>query len=299
MSKDFITNSILQSTANAIRYCDKTTNSIAPKDFADRIRELDKLIPQPDALNFYMPNGGTISLNKVGSPTVVELEYSLDRGLTWTVWAEDQDGNRSLTLTAGQRMYVRSTSETSTTFSLSDSDYYKFQFTDTVEAYGFVDSLLCRNINNAIISDYVFNNLFQSCKTLIKAPNILTTTPMKTGCFGKMFAYCSNLKTAPESLLSIIPGTTSCYQMFRDCSSLKKSPDIYLQSAVKYTLIYMFQGCSLLEEVRVRLINISDDSALYNWLKNVSAQGDFYCPASLTIPEGESGIPTGWTRHDI
>lgn len=44
-----------------------------------------------------MPNGGTISLNKTGSPTVVELEYSLDGGKTWTVWTEDGSGNRSLT----------------------------------------------------------------------------------------------------------------------------------------------------------------------------------------------------------
>lgn len=32
---------------------------------------------EPDALNFTMPNGGTITLTKTGSPTTVTLEYTL------------------------------------------------------------------------------------------------------------------------------------------------------------------------------------------------------------------------------
>lgn len=42
--KDFISNSILTDIANAIRSCENSNNTIAPKDFADRIRALYNLI---------------------------------------------------------------------------------------------------------------------------------------------------------------------------------------------------------------------------------------------------------------
>jgi hypothetical protein len=47
------------------------------------------------------------------------------------------------------------------------------------------------------------------------------------------------------------------------------------------------------------MTDISASNCLSSWLYNVSPSGDFYCPAELTIPTGASGIPSGWTRHDI
>lgn len=196
-------------------------------------------------LNFYMPNGGTISLNKIGTPTVVELEYSLDKGQTWTVWAEDGSGNRSLTLTAGQRMYVRNTSETSTRFSISASSYYKFDANAPLYADGLIGSLLCKNAQNAIINVSCFNRLFIGNIFLIKSPILQFTTLVN-----------------------------SCYAL-------------------------MFYECTSLNEIHSYMTNISESDCLAYWLYNTSPQGDFYCPASLTIPTGSSGIPSGWTRHDI
>ena len=67
----------------------------------------------PTWLYFTMPQGGTVSLMKNGTPTVVTLEYSLDNGNTWTEWIETNNV-RSLTLASGQTMHIRNTSETST-----------------------------------------------------------------------------------------------------------------------------------------------------------------------------------------
>ena len=48
MSKEFIHNSILQGVADAIRFCDGTTDSIAPKDYAKRIRGLFHIYEEKD-----------------------------------------------------------------------------------------------------------------------------------------------------------------------------------------------------------------------------------------------------------
>lgn len=200
--------------------------------------------PTTDAMNFYMPNGGTIILRRTGSPTVVELEYSLDGGETWTVWNEV--GNvRSLTLTAGQRLYVRNTSETSTGFSSSGLNYYHFEFSNQCYADGLITSLLCKQPNNAVLSDACLKLLFYNQSNLLQSP-IIPETPLAQYCY-----------------------------------------------------YYLFQNCSNLVKVIAKFTQIAGINSITNWMIGVSPTGDFYCPASLTIPVGSSGIPSGWTRHDI
>lgn len=228
--------------------------------------------PEPDALNFYMPQGGTISLIKNGSPTVVELGYSLDGGATWTVWNEDQDGNRTLTLTAGQRMYVRNTSETQTGFSIVGGNNYRFYFSDTVEAHGNVNSLLCRNANSV--------------------------TTLSSNCYHTLFYNCGTLITAPE--LPAIVLAQSCYMsMFEACSSLTSIPELIATNLVSDCYRAMFYGCTSLRKIRTLMQDITATNCLRLWVFNVYPTGDFYCDPNLTIPSGDYGIPSGWTRHDI
>ena len=272
MSKDFIHNNILQGVADAIRYCDDTTAGIAPVDYAERIRALDKLIPQPDALNFYMPDGGTITLTRVGSPITVTLEYSIDRGATWTDWNET-NRQRTITLTAGQRVYVRNKSDSSEGFSQSANSYYQFAINGICYAYGNTFSLLERvpNINRQLYNLYqVFHFLFMDCADLITAPDLIDNR-VSTSSYNCMFLRCSNLIKAPE-LLFTDTANYCCYRMFE---------------GTKVNLI------------KTNMTNCSSNYAISNWLLNVPAVGDFYCPSTLTIPTGDSGIPSGWTRHDL
>lgn len=244
--KDFISKDILINTANAIRACENSNNTIAPKDFADRIRALDNLVPQPDALNFYMPNGGTITLNKIGTPTQVELEYSIDRGKTWTTWTETNNV-RSLTLHAGGKVYIRNASETSTEFSKNSSSFYNFAFTTDTNMGGNINSLLCKIPSNASLTKYCYAYLFNSCTSLtINDTFALIVTTLVEGCY---------------------------YSIFRDCNNVNL--------------------------IRTNMTDISATNCVRYWLHNVSPTGDFYCPAELTIPTDTSGIPSGWTRHDI
>ena len=252
--------------------------------------------PEPEALNFYMPNGGTITLVKIGSPTVVELEYSFDRGATWTVWQPDNDGNRSLVLSAGQRMYVRNTSESGTGFSTSSSNYYHFAFTDNVYAYGNTDSLLCKYPKNAFLTEYCYYGLFYNCE-LFSAPKLPNLT-LISNCYRAMFESCTSLVIAPE-----LPATTLspyCYRyMFGSCTSLQKAPELPAKTVKTESYEYMFDGCTSLNYIETYMTDISAYYCLRGWVNNVHLTGDFYCPAELTIPTGTSGIPSGWTRHDI
>lgn len=241
----FIDHSHLQDIADAIRFVEGSTASIAPSDYPNRIRALDKYIPDYSVLNFTMPNGGTISLNKYGSPAIVELEYWLAENGQWFIWQPDNNGNRSITLTAGQKLFIRNTSMTYTLFSLSAESYYTFNANETLYADGFVGSLICKKVQNARLTQGCFNRLFFNNNFLIKSPIL-------------------HFKTLDNS----------CYAL-------------------------MFYNCSLLNEIRSYMIDLSATDCLAYWVYNTSPTGDFYCPAELTIPEGSSGIPSNWTRHDL
>lgn len=108
-------------------------------------------VPELDVLNFHMPFGGTITLRRAGSPTVVELEYSTDGGQTWHIW-EEVGTDRTITLPQDGRVWIRNTSETSTGFSTSASSYYRFYIDKTTFGYGNIASLMCKNPSDATLT---------------------------------------------------------------------------------------------------------------------------------------------------
>lgn len=227
-------------------------------------------LPVPDALNFTMQNGGTITLTRNGNPTTVTLEYTLDGGRTWTEWVESGT-TRTLTLQAGETVYIRNTSDTSTGLSTGISDYYRFSFSDTAHAYGNTNSLLCKDPNNAIILDYCFLSLFNGASTLKSAAEIPSLVTADR-CYQDMY------KGTGISVAPVLPATYvdiyAYYRIFADC------PDL------AYVKTYMTSLYSL--------------SSINYWLRDVAATGDFYCDPSLNIPlNSGSGIPSGWTRHDL
>lgn len=279
----------------------------------------------PDALNFTMPNGGDITLFKKGTPTDVTLEYSTDNGDTWTTWAADGSRVRTLTLQAGETVYIRNASDTSTGFSTSSSNYYQFSFTNVTYAGGPVDSLLCKNPSDAVITNYCYAKLFQSCSTLATAPSLPSTT-LASYCYYYTFAYCRNITTAPSlpaTSLAIscyvhtfsqcyslttapeLPATTlkdGCYYgMFADCVALETAPELPASRLETSSYYSMFGGCSSLKYVKTYMTDISATNCLSNWLSSVAASGTLYCPAATAalLPSGVSGIPTGWTQIDI
>ena len=140
--------------------------------------------------------------------------------------------------------------------------------------------------------------MFQGCTSLTQAPALPATT-LYDYCYQFMFAGCTSLVQAP--VLSATTLANSCCQnMFSGCTGLTESPVLNATSlGASYAYSGMFRGCSNLCKVTDHssggVFNTTD-----NWLYGVAATGEFYCPsnAKWTVT-GASGIPDGWTRHDL
>lgn len=143
-----------------------------------------------------------------------------------------------------------------------------------------------------------YNYMFLNCTSLIQAPELPATT-LAGECYQDMFSHCTSLTKAPK-----LPATTlanSCYQyMFFGCTSLTQAPELPATTLADYCYYNMFYDCSSLNYIRCLATDtFPAGMCTYDWLYNASATGDFYTPSSTNWTSGNSGIPTGWTRHDI
>ena len=92
----------------------------------------------------------------------------------------------------------------------------------------------------------------------------------------------------------------SCYLgLFTSCKSLVKAPDLVATSLSKSCYMTMFKGCTNLKYIKCDATDISASNCTFEWVWGVASKGDFYTPASTNWTSGISGIPSGWTRHDI
>ena len=263
-------------------------------------------------------DGSTVSLTKMGRPSG-SFQTSRDGGNTWTNYTIDT----AITLNIGEEVSFRA--KTNRTSAQSDMNHFYFEMTGKIEAWHNVMSLWRTNdfatYDTAV--EYAFRNLFRDCTSLTKAPRLPATT-LAQSCYRGMFAGCQSLTKAPalpattladycyaymfnrcQSLTKApeLPATTLadyCYQyMFLDCQSLTKAPELPATTLTQTCYAYMFSGCQSLKEVRVSATTTATD-ALKEWLKGVSATGDFYCDPNATIfTSGISGIPANWTRRNI
>jgi len=88
--------------------------------------------------------------------------------------------------------------------------------------------------------------------------------------------------------------------LFSGCSSMLSAPELPFKDTGDYSCYQMFYNCSSLEQLITRMTANNGNDGTYQWLYGVAATGDFYCPQTLVIASNDpSGIPSGWTRHDI
>ena len=147
------------------------------------------------------------------------------------------------------------------------------------------------------LANYCYQYMFAGCRSLTEAPALPATT-LAQNCYNNMFQTCPSLTKAPE-----LPATTlaqSCYEfMFFGCPSLTKAPELPATTLAPNCYAGMFFRCQSLNEVRIAATT-KETGALVDWLREVSATGDFYCKPNATIfPSGISGIPENWTRRNI
>ena len=143
-----------------------------------------------------------------------------------------------------------------------------------------------------------YSYMFENCTSLTQAPE-LQSTALNEICYTSMFENCTSLTQAPELPATIL--SDGCYMsMFFGCKSLTKAPELPATELVGRCYREMFYGCSSLNIIKCLATDALATICTEKWLTSVSSTGDFYTP-STTIWEtnSTSGIPTGWTRHDI
>ena len=169
--------------------------------------------------------------------------------------------------------------------------------TDTsVECSGDIRTLVdWENHKTADTSSATFRGLFSGCSVLKSAPE-LPATNLAAYCYKSMFYGCTLLTEAPE-----LPATNlaaNCYgQMFNGCTHLTKAPVLKAETLVDGCYNVMFYGCSALNDITMLATDINAIDCLTAWVKNVSATGTFTKAADVDLPQGENGIPSGWTVY--
>ena len=137
-------------------------------------------------------------------------------------------------------------------------------------------------------------SMFKSCIKLVTPPE-LRSLNLTDSCYSGIFWLCTSLQTAPQ-----LPAETlapNCYEnAFTSCSKLTTPPVLPAKILARRCYYALFNGCTSLNNLTVYADDISADSCISEWLRDVAAKGTFRNLGSATYGRGTSGIPSGWTE---
>ncbi len=261
-----------------------------------RFNNKNVILPTPvvyPGLKFTSNGNSTISWSKnAGSAPAVNLQYSLNNGVTWVEW-----DMTTINLSNGETICFKGNN---TAFASADTGRYNiFVFNGSISASGNIMSILdngtCTQLS---LPTAAFANLFRFSTGLVDISKL--TLPATT--LGEYCYHCTFLGTSITEI-PVLPATTLtsyCYNnMFNLCTNLTRVTADKMPATTLADHCYrqMFSGCSSLNYIECGASNISATGCLENWLGGVSATGDFYNLGGVTYPSGDSGIPSGWTEH--
>lgn len=244
-----------------------------------------------------LENGSTITLNAVGSPAAVNLEYRTNHEDTW----HEYTPGTTLSMFKDWEVEFRGNN---LTLGTSENDYYQFAMAGSFAASGSVMTLLDKTDTLRSVPDYCMVKLFNGCASLVRPPKLPATSVGGWG-YSTMFNECSNLTAAPD-LGEIQLGQRALQYMFRRCTSLVDASNVFLNyenapdafsnmffecTSLKYAgpvdkiktvankaFYYAFRGCSALED-------FGDFSSLES-ISTQGMEGMFYnCTSLRKAPE--------------
>ena len=204
--------------------------------------------PLQKPLTFNIISGGTINWTASSSSNTITIEYKLNGGKWASITSNTGASAPTITVNTGDKIQFRGSN---TAYGTSASSYSTFgNSTAEFKVEGNIMSLINPTdfaTVTALQSNYTFNGLFNNCKGLTSAENlVLPATTLADSCYYNMFYGCSSLTTAPKELPADTL-TTNCYvQMFQGCTSLTKVPKLPATTLATYCYRYMFGGCTSL-----------------------------------------------------
>ena len=148
---------------------------------------------------------------------------------------------------------------------------------------------------------YCYCAMFGNCTGLTSIPTgLLPSTTLTGRCYSYMFSGCTGLTSIPINLLTATTLANECYyRMFANCSNITTAPDLLADTLATNCYERMFYKCAKLNSIRMLATDVSAQECLLNWVSGVASSGTFYKSAGVTIPSGESGIPSDWTVVEV
>lgn len=226
-----------------------------------------RAFPDPDY--FYLENtyngNNTFSVGRLGSISTTDLQYSLDK----STWTDCYSGVGNVTVPAGGKVYLRSTTGMS-----SDSGYIYVRMSQSHVAGGNI-----RTLNN-------YMDLTAD------------TSSFNSRCLFYNDAALTSVEDLTFDGMTTVVGMS---EMFSGCTNLTKGADIssITTKTGSYLCMYMYQGCSSLTLAYAPSVSNWVGAGNSGWLQGVAASGVVMKPSTLTIPtDSNSGVPTGWTTQD-
>ena len=200
--------------------------------------------PDPEEssyLTFVSSGESSVALVKVGEPSDISLEYSID-GKSWNPYTIGE----AIYLFDEDKLSFRAGETGNEGFSKGKDNYYQFKISGEVAAKGNIMSLLDRSCRKDAVPSHAFYSLFRDCKSLMEAPE-LPATELTESCYECMFYGCTSLTEAPA--LPAKELSEGCYsEMFYGCTSLTKAPELPATELASFCYSGMFAGCTSLIE---------------------------------------------------
>lgn len=230
-----------------------------------------RVFPDPSSY-FYIKNEtmseGVLDLKWRWIDTV-NLEYSYDK-INWTLLSNTSG---ALGVPADSYIYLRNSSGTFCTSEYNDVIYIYFNCSfggdvRTLFNYTDVDSV-------TTIPAYGFNSPFSTSAKITDISNLSFRGITSIGDYGLKNAFS-------QSQFTITKGVD-----LRDVTTLGEK-----------SLYFMYANNSNLTEAYAPNVSNWDTSKTTDWLLNVAPTGVVYKPSTLTIPQNEHGVPSGWTTQD-
>lgn len=156
------------------------------------------------------------------------------------------------------------------------------------------------------LANFCYYNMFRQCSNLTDLSLFSATdyklpaTELMQSCYRELFRQCTSLTAVPKGLLSATTLAERCYQqMFQGCTIITQVPDLPAGTLVTSCYSEMFRDCKALRNITcLATQGFGVNNSTNNWVFNIGGNGTFTKKNGVTWPNGNNGIPNGWTVVD-
>lgn len=153
------------------------------------------------------------------------------------------------------------------------------------------------------LANFCYYNMFRKCSNLTDLSLFSATdyklpaTELMQSCYRELFRECTSLTAVPKGLLPVTTLAERCYQqMFQGCTIITQVPDLPAGTLVTSCYSEMFNNCKALRNITcLATQGFGVNNSTNNWVNSIGGNGTFTKKNGVAWPNGNNGIPNGWT----